>query len=166
MKDYKACCFTGHRPDSFPWKGDKDDPKQKELLFRIERAVDLALERGAKKFICGNAAGVDTWAAQIVLEKKKSNSDIVLEIAKPFASHNDFIPECADVCSKADNVHIVSDKKKGYPAAMFARNKYMVDNSSIIIAVYDGANKGGTKRTFEYAHKKGLEIIQVLWKDI
>lgn len=165
MADGKVCCFTGHRPEYFPWKGDPNDPRHAKLLKRIERAVDLALKRGAKKFICGNALGVDTWAAKIILKKKERNPDIILEIAKPFSKHNDNHKECAEVCAQADFVRVVSAGKNP-KAAFFERDRYMADNSDIIIAVYDGAPKGGTKWTFEYAQKKGLEIIQVLWKDI
>lgn len=161
----KTCCFTGHRPGYFPWDGDPLDKRQAELLKRIDEAIDTAIELGARKFISGNALGVDTWAAQLVLAKKRTNPEITLEIAKPFKNHNENCAQCVEVCEKADFVHIVSDaNKKKY--AFFERNKYMVDNSDIIIAVYDCATGGGTKWTFEYAKEKGLEIIQVLWRDI
>lgn len=165
MKNEKVCCFTGHRPDYFPWKGDVLDTRQAELLTRIDGAIDTALEKGARRFICGNALGVDTWAAQLVLEKKKENPEIVLEIAKPFYKHNDIYKECAEVCAKADYVNVVSDNKN-HRTAFFDRNRYMVDNSDILIAVCDGAQKGGTKWTFEYAKERGIDVIQVLWQDI
>lgn len=43
---------------------------------------------------------------------------------------------------------------------MQKRNRYMVDNSSVLVAVYDGGY-GGTKQTIDYAVKQGLEIIEV-----
>lgn len=165
MPAEKTCCFTGHRPAYFPWNGDPTDKRHAELLKRIDEAINTAIEMGAKKFICGNAQGVDTWAAQIVLAKKSQNPQIILEIAKPFENHNDFDRQCAEVCQKADIVNVVSNEKS-IKASFFVRNKYMVDNSDIIIAVYDGSKGGGTKWTFDYAVEKGLETIQVLWRDI
>ena len=38
------------------------------------------------------------------------------------------------------------------------RNRFMVDNSSLMIALYGGI-PGGTKSTIDYARKKGLEIV-------
>ena len=41
---------------------------------------------------------------------------------------------------------------------MLRRNRYMVDRSSRLIAVYDGM-LGGTMYTLTYAMKQGLDII-------
>ena len=40
---------------------------------------------------------------------------------------------------------------------MMRRNRYMVDRSARIIAVYDGVPKGGTAQTLTYAMSKGLK---------
>ena len=40
---------------------------------------------------------------------------------------------------------------------MMRRNRYMVDRSSRIIAVYDGVPKGGTAQTLAYAMRQGLK---------
>ena len=163
----KVCCFTGHRPNAFPWKDNAEDPRFHVLWERMEQAVNTALRLGAGKFICGNALGVDTWAAQIILEKRKINPEIQLEIALPFFGHNSDSIACGKIQKEADYVHVVSTQKS-QTAAFFQRNKYMVDNSDIIIAVYDEQEntRSGTLRTLELAKKKGLEIIQVPWRDI
>ena len=41
---------------------------------------------------------------------------------------------------------------------MMRRNRYMVDRSVRLIAVYDGAPKGGTFNTLAYAMRQGLKI--------
>ena len=41
---------------------------------------------------------------------------------------------------------------------MIERNKYMVNNSSLIIALFCEKN-GGTKQTLEYAKSKNLKIV-------
>ena len=163
----KTCCFTGHRPDFFPWKDNHRDPRFHILMERIENAVDTVLSKGVKKFICGNALGVDTWAAQIVLEKKQEDPEIKLEIALPFSWHNSNVQSCRRVQEQADLVHVVS-KADSKIAAYFDRNKYMVDHSDYIIAVYDNERspKSGTKKTIDMAKKKGIEIIQIAWGDI
>ena len=42
---------------------------------------------------------------------------------------------------------------------MLRRNRYMVDRSSLLIAVYDGTPKGGTMNTLAYALRQGVETI-------
>lgn len=162
-----ACCFTGHRPKSFPWRKDPEDPKHAELLTRLESAVDEALDQGIKRFIAGNALGVDTWGAEIVLEKKKQNPNIVLEIAVPFAGHNADIAKIREIQEKADLVHAVSSKKSR-GAAYYDRNRYMVDSSEAIIAVYDSSVSpgGDTANTLAYAKKKKLQVFQIKWGDL
>lgn len=151
------CCFTGHR--AFSWG---EDPKKcEELPGKLEQAVDSTVSKGVLHFICGNAIGVDFLAAQLVLEKKKENPQIFLEIAVPFEDHNANIPLCQSIRQKADLVHVVSDAKDRR-SAFYERNRYMVDNSDMLIAVYEPAvENGGTAQTLRYAEAKGLEIIRI-----
>ena len=41
---------------------------------------------------------------------------------------------------------------------MIERNRYMVNNSSLMIALFSGQS-GGTKSTIDYAKQQGIEII-------
>ena len=43
---------------------------------------------------------------------------------------------------------------------MMRRNRYMVDNAAVLIAVYNGS-PGGTRNTMLYAMRQGLEIIEI-----
>ena len=150
-----TCCFTGHR--YFPWKDDTEHPQHKALLAKLEEAIDWALAKGAAHFICGNAIGVDTWAAELVLKKKRTHPQIFLEIALPFAGHNANEPACQRVQQKADLVHA-----KNRRSAFFERNRYMVDHSDLLIAVYCKSHaRGGTIATMEYAKKQGIEVIKI-----
>ena len=162
-----TCCFTGHR--SFSWKDDTEHPQHKALLAKLERVIDLALAKGAAHFICGNAIGVDTWAAELVLKKKRAQPQIFLEIALPFAGHNAMPfaghnanePACQRVQQKADLVHVVG-RAKNRRLAFFERNRYMVDHSDLLIAVYCKSHaRGGTIATMEYAKKQGIEVIEI-----
>lgn len=47
------------------------------------------------------------------------------------------------------------------------RDRYMVDNSGRIIAVYDERSnlKSGTYRTLSYAKERDIEIKQIHWMD-
>lgn len=41
---------------------------------------------------------------------------------------------------------------------MQERNQYMINNSSLVIALYNGLN-GGTKSTIAYAKRQGKEVV-------
>lgn len=154
-----VCCFTGHR--YFPWSDNIDHPRYRALLAELEKAIDLALAKEATHFICGNAVGVDTWAAELVLKKKRTHPEIFLEIALPFAGHNANESVCQKVQQKADLVHIVSTAKSR-KAAFFERDRYMVEHSDLLIAVYSELHaRGGAAKTMEYAKKQRKEVLAI-----
>ena len=49
---------------------------------------------------------------------------------------------------------------------MQKRNRYMVDKSDIILAIWNGEKSGGTWNTIEYAQKKGKKIIYIMLSEI
>ena len=60
-----------------------------------------------------------------------------------------------DILEQADEKILLQEEYTR--GCLHARNRYMVDNSSFMIAVYNG-EEGGTKYTIDYATKKGLRI--------
>ena len=161
----KTCCFTGHRPGAFPWTG-REDPRFLKFMEALEKEIDIAIEQGVTHFICGNALGVDTWAAELVIKKKQSNPGLTLEIAVPFTGHNDCNAEVTAVQAASDLVHVVSSATN-MAAAYHERNRYMVDSSDTLIAVYDyrSNQKGGTLNTLNYAKKQKKTVSQICWMD-
>ena len=45
------------------------------------------------------------------------------------------------------------------PGCMGRRNRYMVDRSSLLLAVYDGTPRGGTMNTLAYAMRQGVQTV-------
>ena len=64
------CCFTGHRPD-------KMKIGEKEIKPLLEKEIDEAIADGYVTFITGMAMGTDIWAAEIVLERKRTRTYIL-----------------------------------------------------------------------------------------
>ena len=165
----KACCFSGHRPDRFPWGTDEKDEGCLRLKMMLQAEIEQAVLDGYTHFIAGGAPGVDTWAAEIIREMKQSvKKPVTLEIALPFAGYNGRAGRAgADrqkmVCASADKITVVSGLKS--LPAYHARNRYMVDNSRRLIAVFDEQSgmRGGTFQTLRYARMRGLEIRQIGW---
>lgn len=52
------------------------------------------------------------------------------------------------------------------PSVYSHRNRYMVEHSDRVIAVYDGREKGGTVRTVRFAHQMKKELREILVGEI
>ena len=160
----KICCFTGHRPQYYSFKfneKDKDCIKLKDLL---RQEIIKAIKDGYNYFVAGGALGVDTWAAEIVLDLKKDYPFIKLVIAIPCLNQErrwtqESQVRYRNILDKADKIIYVSNEEyKSNLDQMNDRNRYMVDNSSMVIAVFGGA-KSGTKNAVDYAISTKRKVI-------
>ena len=157
----RTCCFTGPRPKNYPWENDKEC--EAKIAEKLNIAVQEAIKRGYRHFISGMAAGVDLFAAKIVLQLRDNmpEMEITLEAAIPFPDQprrwkEQTKREYASLLLRCDKVHCIADAFS--VAAYRKRDEYMVGRSSLLIAV-EGKPNGGTARTIAYAHKLNREIV-------
>ena len=155
-----TCCFTGHRPEKLGFE--RGGAAETELKNRISGAVlRLIQERGVRHFISGMALGVDTYAAQSVLELREVFPEITLECAVPCRGQEKRWKKedrdvYADILSRADRVTVLQDSYT--PFCMQLRDAYMVENADLVLAVWNGS-KGGTAYTVNCARKRGRTIL-------
>lgn len=142
------------------------------LKEALAAEIDKALADGFTYFITGGARGVDTWAAELVLERRKTNPGIVLELAKPWSGCYRKVKgpdgeRLRAIEAAANKVTVVSDGMDE-AADFILRDCYMVDSSERLIAVYDDSSEGrsGTKDTLRYARANGLDIHQIQWRSL
>ncbi len=162
----KTCCCTGHRPKGFPFEYGKDIKRHKEYLHALEEKIKLVFTGyGVTSFISGMALGADLDFAEIVL-KLRDKYPITLECAIPDANQtlkwNDKDKQrYTALLERADEKNYVSGRSVA--DSMLKRNRYMVDTSEIVIAIFNGIEKGGTWYTINYAKKqnKRIEIIDL-----
>ena len=157
----KSACFSGHRPQRLPWGYNESDPRHDLLLERIDIAIMAAIDDGITHFYCGGALGTDTWAAEMVLEKKQEIDGISLEIVIPFLGQERRWPENERaryryLLLSADGFIVLEPKYTR--SCMMLRNRYMVESSSRLIAVYDGEPIGGTWQTIKMAIERELSL--------
>lgn len=151
-----TCTFTGHRPERLELP---EEQVKEWLKEQIERAAD----EGYTDFITGMQRGVDLWAAEAVLKLIDKDRQIRLIAACAFRGMEenldlDWKDRYYYVLSRSELVYYISDQPDR--RAYLARNHWMVDRASRLIAVYTGA-PGGTKETMEYARKKKLDIVSL-----
>ena len=159
-----TACFTGHRPQSLPCGFDETHSACLKIKHQLKRLVKgLIDKKNVTHFISGGALGVDMWAMEIVLELKKEYPYITLEAAIPCRSQAD---RWSSKSRKRYNLLLsLCDRKtlvgEQYTAdCMMKRNKYMVDNSDYVIAVWDG-KPSGTGNTVRYAINSKKEVYYI-----
>ncbi len=149
-----TCTFTGHRPERL-------ELPEEQVKEWLEEQIVRAADEGYTDFITGMQRGVDLWAAEAVLKLIKEDRQIRLIAACAFRGMDenwdlDWQERYYHVLTHAEWVYYISD----HPGrrAYLARNHWMVDRASRLIAVYTGA-PGGTKETIEYARGKKRDIV-------
>lgn len=164
MKIEKCCAFTGHRPKKFPWGYIEADIRCLALKKALVSEIAMLVEAGYTDFFSGMAEGADTWAALAVLALKKEHPTLKLHCVLPCEGQADRWGDLAreryhTILKQADFVEYVN--RKYYDGYMLARNRRLVDQAGILLAVYNGERRGGTAATVRYAQKAGREIIMI-----
>lgn len=148
----KALAVTGHRilAENFDYK---------ELYNTLEKFINKDFDT----FLIGMAIGFDS-VCFATLEKLKEKYPFIKLIA--------CIPCLSQSCKftqaqkeEYDRMLSVADEKivlgqEYTPTCMQKRNKFMVDNASVVLA-YMYKNYGGTANTVNYAKKNNVPIYYV-----
>ena len=158
----KTCAFTGHRPNSFPWKYDETARDCVLLKKVLAGQIDALVGEGVTEWLSGMALGTDLWGAEIVLSLKKKNPALRLHCILPCEGQEVKWPKAEQeryrsILRQADEVVYVS--RAYHSDCMLERNRYLVDHAACLLAVYNGEWRGGTAMTVRYAQKLGREVI-------
>ena len=148
------CCFTGHRPE-------KLKIAEKQLVGLLEAEIRKAIAGGFTTFITGMARGTDLVAAEIVLRLREQDDRLKIVCALPHPGFGlrwsgGWTERFQYVLNHADLTRTICPSFSY--GSYYARNKWMVDHSSLVIGVFNG-ERGGTKNTLDYARRKGVDCI-------
>ena len=156
-KDIKelTVAFTGHRT----YRGEGND-ELRELLEQLYRD-------GFRRFLCGMAWGWDLAAAEAVVELKSRYHDVELVAVKPYAAFQNLFSgedfqQFSRVEQSADEVRVTGEYDGPCDMAFRQRNDYLVENSAIVVAWWNGIPRGGTAYTLRQARHKNIPIINLM----
>lgn len=142
--------ITGHRPE-----------KVGQYEGIVRQALRVAYEDlGAYRVIQGMASGVDLWAAS-----EAFHAGVPFLAVRPWAGH---APRKLDklaytmALKHADEV-VVVNPAEDYPGpwVYHDRNHWMVDRANVLVAVWDGSEKGGTYECLTYARKMKVPVYRI-----
>lgn len=161
----KCCAFTGHRPDKLGGYNESTDlniwvkRSLMQTIIKCYHAFEIT------KWISGGALGIDQWAAEIVLYLKINQGyPFNLTIMRPHPSYHSKWPETSQnrflkICDDADEV--IDLQPEPYASwKLLYRNKEMVKNSNLIIAVWNGSD-GGTAHCVKQAILYKRPIVRI-----
>lgn len=148
-------CGTGHRPDKLG--GYTSTVAHECMLLALNWLIE---HPEVKKVISGGALGWDQ-----ALAKAARAHGVPYVMALPFPGFEDRWPvESKNVLYGLmhDAVEVVFVCDAGYAGwKMQKRNEWMVDNSDLVLALWNGTT-GGTSNCVKYAEKKQKPIVN-LW---
>lgn len=155
-----TCCFSGYRAEKMPFPA--DDPRADALMVALDQAIANAAAQGYTAFLSGMSTGFDLWAAEAVLHAREQ-LPVQLLCAVPFDQQADHYPpdwkrRFNHCLLAADQVFALS--RRYYNGCYAARNRFMVESSSLLICYFDG-KPGGTAQTVRMAREHRLDIINL-----
>lgn len=148
-------CGTGHRPDKL---GGYTDDVFEDLVWEATAWLDA--NRTTERVISGGALGWDQALAQAAIDLK-----IPLTLALPFPGFEDRWPTASKtkIYGMMEQAHVQFVCEPGYAGwKMQERNKWMVDHSDLVLALWNGT-PGGTCNCVKYAESKKKPIVN-LWE--
>lgn len=107
-----------------------------------------------------------TFAETVLDFKAQYGFPILLECAIPCPNQtlkwaSTEIDRYNRILGNADKITLVNDHY--FSACMLVRNRYMVDHSDTVLAIWNGEESGGTWQTIKYARSqnKKIDIIHI-----
>ena len=161
MEKQVTCCFTGHRPVRLPWGEDESHPQCRALKEVLDLELRELYRRGFRHFMSGMARGCDLYFAEAVLALRACRSGVTLECALPYAGQAERWPRPERLRHQAivEQCDVETPVQQHYDRfCMHRRDRYMVERSAAILAVYSGGG-GGTAYTLEQAMRRRLQIF-------
>lgn len=156
----RALCFTGHRPEALPERGNEQKPGMRALTDALDEVVLRALDEGFTLFLTGGAQGFDTLAAEAVL-RHTAGGDARLFLALPGSdqavgwSAEETARYNAVLAAAGDGVWYAAEQCS--PDSMRRRNRFLVDHAGKCVA-YLCRMRGGTLYTVNYALENGVPV--------
>mgnify|MGYP002627534998 CR=1 FL=1 len=132
--------FTGHRPESLPFKFNTDAYRQFEAI--LWREIGARVDASFDTFYCGAARGIDIVCGKIILALKTTDyPDLKLICTIPFKEQargwsDLWQAHYYDLLRGADRIVQLCDRYQ--PDCYHIRNRYMVDHCDALLAVYNG----------------------------
>lgn len=161
----RTCALTGLHPRDLPFRDNADEASFHRLQKSMRQLLLLTITLGYEKFLSGGDMGADLWFAEIVNEMKNEHPFLELHFILPFETQANTWPEhwrekYYALLAKANDVETLQYRYT--PGCIQSRNRHLIDSASILVAVYDGKQRGSTAYTISYAIRRKVSVIYTM----
>lgn len=174
VKMVKRLIVTGYKPHEL---GIFDDKHPGVVIIKkaLESQLVAQIDEGLEWVIISGQLGVETWAAEVVLELKKTYNQLKYAIITPFLEQeknwNDLKKEkYRMICTNADFQISVSKKQYEGGWQFIEKNKFIIRNTDGILLVYDEENEGSPKfikeEALRYSQRNDYQLFNITADDL
>lgn len=161
-----TCAFTGHRPQHYSFKYDETSwlchALKNELGIAARKLYD---QKRVRCFLIGGAIGADIWAGEEIIKMMREYKGISLRCVIPYRGHDTEWPKASRIRLQriTEQSEVVYLQESFSPDAYASRNRYLVDQTDFMIALYDydKAAASGTGQTVRYAQCRGRPMVLI-----
>lgn len=122
----------------------------------LEQTIIDLIQKEITTFISGGMGGFDRTAAKMIYDLKKYYPQIKNYLIIPYLNFNIFDRSLFDEIIFPEKLEIIPHK-----AAIIVRNRYMIEISGTAICFVQ-YKVGGAAKSFDYAEKQGLNLINLI----
>lgn len=134
------------------------------LSNEIETIILEYYSQGFRYFMTEMGIGFNLWAAEAVLKLKLLYSGLKLIAVEPFPEHSKYYDDLDKqrydaILNQCDKHIVISDRC--FAGCYDHRDDFLINNSSCVIAYFDGIKRGGTCYTVERAKSLKMPLSNV-----
>ena len=149
--------ISGYRPHELGIFNDKH-PGIPIIKKAIENELRILFDEGLEWVVISGQQGVETWAAEVIIELKNEYPNIKYSVITPFLEQEKNWNEQKQqkyhyIVSKADFVTSVTKRPYEAPWQFIEKDKFIIQNTDGILLVYDEDNEGSPKYVKKLAQK-------------
>jgi uncharacterized phage-like protein YoqJ len=170
----KRLVITGYKQHEIGVFDDKH-PGVGYIKKALQNHLLQLLDEGLEWVIFSGQLGVETWAAELVIDLKADYPKLKYAIITPFLEQeknwNDPKKEkYQEICAKSDFQTSVTKKPYEGPWQFIEKNKFIIRNSDGMLIIYDEENEGSPKfmkeLALKYAENHDYHIISISADDL
>lgn len=163
----KSLYVSGYRAHELGIFNDKH-PGLPIIKKAIENTLRELIDDGLEWVVISGGQGVETWAAEVVIELRKEFTQLKYSIITPFLEQEKNWNEVKQqkynyIVSQADFVTSVTKRPYEAPWQFSEKDKFIIQNTDALLLIYDEENEGSPKYlkrlVDKYIEKHDYEVI-------
>lgn len=153
----KSLYVSGYRPHELGIFNEKH-PGIAIIKKAIENELRALIDDGLEWVVISGQQGVETWTAEVVIQLKKEFPQLKYSIITPFLDIEKNWNEQKQekffyIQSQADFVTSVTKKPYEAPWQFIEKDKFIIQNTDVLLLVYDEDHEGSPKYVKRLAEK-------------